>query len=493
MHFDQPLGQIVLINVNKSTGSNPSSSITKTTASGSSFCSARLADGCTGTSTSSGYEDPNRLMLLQQQKHQQTRFTSNYERPALQRNPAPTNSVCSDGNSVSDAHSTCSSSNLSSSVRSPHSIATSTSPSSSSSSPCRLYCASSVETLPEYARSAVSPSCGTLVGPSTITASSTDSDPYCNRIALRQRLPYSTVTPSPPSNIDCIDSTNSHQNQNPPSIELLTKVVNEIEASQSAVSSSSLPLTDLEIQRIELFYRGQRTLVFVATGSARLLFTRAALSANRRQSAPLESLWTEAAQGIPVLLLDKGGLRTRSKRQLRLCLADRKSAFPLFIDRIDHLSDYKSIVARTDTSNRNEQNTHLHVFYLSHDHRKMAGLRFVNIDAGQSFLQRMHRMTSIPANISLTGPKATSVHSAGSQTRLAAVDQVRLGTSSLFPATQSSSSGNKKRRLPKKSEISSPCLFQHLTSLDHDEMNRLHQATILTLAADCKVDLNQPA
>ena len=245
-------------------------------------------------------------------------------------------------------------------------------------------------------------------------------------------------------------------------------------------------LSELEMNRIELFYRSQRTQVFVAGALARLLFTRAALSANRRQSAPLASLWTEAASGVPVLLLDRGGLKTRARRQLRLCLADRRSGFPLFSDLIDHLSDYKSLSDSDLTTQPQEtlppSSECLHAFYLSTDHRKMAGLRFLSLQSGIAFLNRMQIMTSVPANIALTGPKQTGPKSAS--TNLTASSQLRLDE-----ASSKSLKGSKRKN--RKNEISLPCLFQHVTSLNLSDVPRLHQLISVTNAAISHVDAMQ--
>lgn len=491
MRFEQPLGQIVLINVNSSSSSNSNQLPIGRPTNGSSF--AINSSSCTSSSSlnssnksnkvTTDYEEPQRLLLKQQTRTSLSRFTGGYEKPCVQpirsnaRLPPPTSSasVCcgSDGNSTtSDTNSVCSTNRISP-MHTSHSTTSCSSPSS-----CDIYASpTSCDTLPHCAHSAFMSSTSSLTACSS-SCSSSPINPIASTsqsIAFRQRTPDATVPPNPPQ----LDSSLIYQTK--PSASVDTK--SDANAYETPISLNradesnvlTAPLSELEMQRIELFYRGQRTQVFVALACARLLFTRATLSANRRQSAPLESLWTEAAQGVPVLLLDKGGLRTRSKRQLRLCLADRKSAFPLFSDLINHLSDYKSMVNSTPEN-------HMHVFYLSHDHRKMAGLQFVNTTAGQSFLNRMQLMTSIPANISLTGPKASvlSHHQHHHQHQSIQSSQSKID--------ECNSKKKRKKKFPKKSEISSPCLFQHLISLDQNDLLRLKQLTNMTLQASAKVD-----
>ena len=159
-------------------------------------------------------------------------------------------------------------------------------------------------------------------------------------------------------------------------------------------------LDDTEVNQIELFYRSQKTYVFVSRSMANLYFTHTDLinngrwvrrgfeggsktlfqkaflpkdqlskcsnrlfSSPHRYSSPRAHEWTLSRTGIPVLIFNKGGTKCRMKRQIRIGLAERGSGFQLFSDLIDNLSDYKKM------------HDSFHTFYLSIDHRKMAGLR----------------------------------------------------------------------------------------------------------------------
>lgn len=58
-------------------------------------------------------------------------------------------------------------------------------------------------------------------------------------------------------------------------------------------------------------------------------------------SATQGERWDLRFTGIPVVLLDLGETRSRSKRRIQILLAERGSCFTLWRDTIDNLSSYK--------------------------------------------------------------------------------------------------------------------------------------------------------
>lgn len=84
--------------------------------------------------------------------------------------------------------------------------------------------------------------------------------------------------------------------------------------------------------------------------------------------------------------------------------------------------------------------------HLSDDHTKVIGLSFDNEESADKFWQKLDKLTSDFANISLSGSKQNKKEKKGK------------------PKT-----GNEKRVRPTKKDISSPCAFQHVTSLSRKD------------------------
>lgn len=143
---------------------------------------------------------------------------------------------------------------------------------------------------------------------------------------------------------------------------------------------------------------------------------------------------------MPVIIFDKGDTRARDKRVLQIVLAERGTGFTLWRDVIDNLTDYKPIAST------------FHTMYLSSDHRQMAGLSFDSSEAASNFLNQIELITADPLNIALSAPKRDKL-----------VKKMR------HKVKESPSKVSR----PKKSDISSPCLFQHVTSVDMSDFDRL--------------------
>lgn len=84
-----------------------------------------------------------------------------------------------------------------------------------------------------------------------------------------------------------------------------------------------------------------------------------------------------------------------------------------------------------------------HTMCLSSDHTRLAGLSFDNSKAANELWQHIERLVSCPENISLS-----------------------------VPGKKKKKSPQKKVVLPAKSNISQPCQFQHVTSVDAADRSR---------------------
>lgn len=217
---------------------------------------------------------------------------------------------------------------------------------------------------------------------------------------------------------------------------------------------ASKQLDEKERGKIEMFYRSHRTFIYVGQCLANLYLTNTELVDGGRRSRPLRQDWQLTLTGVPLLLLNKGDTKSRDKRQLRICLAQVGTGFPLWADIIDNLSDYRA----------DGTTTTFQTMYLSTDHRKMAGLSFDCRIAAEAFLAQLEAIVSNPLNISLTGPKKRQSlklfarRRSKSVGRLSETSEVELGQDGI---TQCSG-----KRPPRKTDISQPCLFQHITSVN---------------------------
>jgi hypothetical protein len=80
-------------------------------------------------------------------------------------------------------------------------------------------------------------------------------------------------------------------------------------------------------------------------------------------------------------------------------------------------------------------------------------LSFDDSEAADDFHQHLLRLTSDPANIALSGPRASSKKSTGT-------------------LTEADSKSRKKYRAPNKSEISQPCAFQHVVNISQEDQSK---------------------
>ena len=254
-------------------------------------------------------------------------------------------------------------------------------------------------------------------------------------------------------------------------------------------AQSSQMLDEPELLQIELNFKAHKTFVHVCRCLANLYFTKTDLINGGRVSSPRAHEWELNRTGVPIIVFDKGDTKSRPKRQLQLVLAERGSGFPLWKDVIDNLTDYKSIAPT------------FHTLYTSSDHRKMAGLSFDSSEAAEDFLNQIELITSDPLNIALSAPKSKSASlkslkhqkSSGSSchpgpngtgSKSATNGSHKKSCFSLFSSSPKScsASSNKSKKGPLKSEISKPCLFQHVTSVELSDFEKLFSMSSLLMA-----------
>lgn len=161
--------------------------------------------------------------------------------------------------------------------------------------------------------------------------------------------------------------------------------------------------------------------------------------------------WELKFTGIPVVLLDTGATKSRRKRRIELIVAERDTGFTLWKDTIDNLSNYEAAGST------------FHTMRTSVDHRQIAGLSFDSAEAAKEFFDNLEKWTSDPANIRLSAPKSGR-------------------TGSLFRFFKSSKSSDSiqapkkktSKTIPRKCEISQPCFFQHVTSVDLTDRGKFY-------------------
>ena len=149
-----------------------------------------------------------------------------------------------------------------------------------------------------------------------------------------------------------------------------------------------------------------------------------------------DATWNLKFTGVPVLLLDLGETKSRDKRKLQILLAEKESGFELWRDVVDNLTSYKV------------QEPHFHTLYLSSDHRRKIGLSFNEGDAAMVFHKQLETLTSNPENISLSAP-----------------GKKKKPQNKEKPI---------KYKAPKKTDISKPCNFHHVTTVDPTDRTRLY-------------------
>lgn len=234
-----------------------------------------------------------------------------------------------------------------------------------------------------------------------------------------------------------------------------------LEANDSGIETPTR-ISEKDHMKIEYALMGRKTSIFVADCLANLYCMRKSNFVSRPNSSlsnqqsnssytgqlssptstTADGEWVLKYTGVPVLLLDLGETKSRDKRRIQIVLAELGSGLALWKDVIDNLSSYKVM----------EGSHTFHTMHLSTDHTKIIGLSFDDEECAELFYQRVEKLTSDFANISLSGSK---VKSKGKKDK-----------------TSVKSSIKSKFVKPKKSEISQPCCFNHISSLTSNDKKR---------------------
>ncbi|KAA0198907.1 hypothetical protein HAZT_HAZT004842 [Hyalella azteca] len=202
-------------------------------------------------------------------------------------------------------------------------------------------------------------------------------------------------------------------------------------SSCSMIDQDNFAVTNQVVARIETSFRGHKTQVWVCRTMANL-YTEEGDGKNAK--------WNLKFTGVPVILLDLGETKSRAKRQLQIILAEKESGFELWKDVVDNLTSYKV------------QEPHFHTMFLSSDHRRKIGLSYNEGDAAMAFHKQLETLTSDPENISLSAPGKKK----------------KLKNKEKLP----------KYKAPRKNDISMPCNFHHVTSVDPADRIRLYSLQI---------------
>lgn len=138
--------------------------------------------------------------------------------------------------------------------------------------------------------------------------------------------------------------------------------------------------------------------------------------------------WTYSLSGVPVLVISSGDSGDRNPRGVYVGLVERESGFATWKETI------------TANSNYREQQKNFHTLALSTGDGTMAGIRFNCEDSANTFLKSV--IDAVEENsTAASAPELNKLSTHTSKERL------------------------KKFRKLKKVEISTPCLFSHVTSI----------------------------
>ena len=140
------------------------------------------------------------------------------------------------------------------------------------------------------------------------------------------------------------------------------------------------------------------------------------------------SSWQFVKSGVPALVVSTGECGDRNPRGMYIYLVDPGSGFSSWKEKL------------TANSNYIQQQNNFHTLKLSDESGVMAGIRFSEEDAASSFLKEVENNSNELLQLSSL-PELNRLETASSKER------------------------TKKFRKLKKVEISTPCLFSHVTSI----------------------------
>lgn len=192
-------------------------------------------------------------------------------------------------------------------------------------------------------------------------------------------------------------------------------------------------VTEEDLLQVDMFYRSHKTEVFVCQCLANLYFGK--VKGNQDQ-------WKFAMTGIPVLVLDTGD--HHRKRKLQIILSEKGTGFLLWKDDIDHMSGYKA------------EHPNFHTMSLSTDHTRLAGLSFDHAAAASEFDNTIEKLTSNPD------------------------DELMSLSKTKHKRQKSEKKKGSKYKAPKKTEISTPCCFVHVTKLERPAIDLTADHSIIS-------------
>lgn len=184
-------------------------------------------------------------------------------------------------------------------------------------------------------------------------------------------------------------------------------------------------VTEADLLQVDTFYRSHKTEVYVCRCLANIYL-------GSLKSALSNDQWTFCCTGIPVLVLDTG--EHHRERQLYIIIAEKGTGFTLWRETIDNMTAYKA------------PKGNFHTMHISTDHSKLAGLSFDDDTAAAEFYGHLDKLTSDPSD-----------------------ELLMIGKN----RKKSLRDKKKRAKLPKKSEISQPCCFVHVTKLDRPFPNEM--------------------
>lgn len=195
------------------------------------------------------------------------------------------------------------------------------------------------------------------------------------------------------------------------------------------------PLTERDIYRIEVFYRGGGAEVCVCRCLSDVF-----LGATTRSSEETHP-WVQIHTGVPVLLLNTGeGLRPR---ELVVVVAQRDTALPLWQDKVSYLSAY------------HESSPGVHSMKVSGSLSKSVQLRMGEVEAAKNFLEKFHEMTSNPDD----------------ELWKISADQTKVKDGHNRTGNKKDNSSSRRRTHVTKADISQPCNWTRLTRVSATDRN----------------------
>lgn len=181
-------------------------------------------------------------------------------------------------------------------------------------------------------------------------------------------------------------------------------------------------LAEKDIFKVKLSLSCLSNKVYVCSAVANLYVWQPPLGESTNSS------WQYVRTGIPALVVSTGFSGARNPKGMSISLMDKQSGFSIWKETI------------TTNSNYREQQANFHVLALSSGEGMMAGLRFGNEDSAKSFYE------DVISNLE---------------------DVLQTSSSPEIELVQSTPTKDRFRKFRKlkKNEISSPCLFSHVTSI----------------------------